>query len=101
MKTAPLKVLLLGWDTPAAPAEAVPPTPALLQALAPRAELTLLLPRLTEPMQLASLVQTTGLGNLTAEELLLLDSRYGSDRALSWQWPAAPYLGATPSPHQA
>lgn len=95
MKTAPLKVLLLGWDAPAAPAEVVPPTPTLLQALAPRADLTLLLPRLSEPMHLSGLVQTTGLGNLTAEELALLEPEQETDRSQHWQWPAAPYQGAT------
>jgi hypothetical protein len=98
MKTAPLKVLLLGWDAPAAPAEAVSSTPTLLQALAPRAELTLLLPRLSEPMRLSSLVQTTGLGNLTAEELVLLEEEPEVDRSQHWQWPAAPYAGATHGP---
>ena len=96
MKTAPLKVLLLGWDTPAVSAEAVPATPALLQALAPRAELTLLLPRLSEPMQLSSLMQTTGLGDMTAEELVMLEADYEANRSEHWQWPAAPYLGGTP-----
>ncbi|WP_375434478.1 glycosyltransferase [uncultured Hymenobacter sp.] len=95
MKTAPLKVLLLGWDTPNVSTEVVPPTTALLQALAPRAELTLLLPRLSEPMQLSSLVQTTGLGNLTAEELVQLEALYESDRSQTLQWPVAPYIGAT------
>ncbi|UOG73751.1 glycosyltransferase [Hymenobacter tibetensis] len=95
MKTTPLKVLLLGWDAPDVPTDVVPPTSTLLQALAPRADLTLLLPRLSEPMRLSSLVQTTGLGNLTAEELVLVESLYESDRSQTIQWPAAPYLGAT------
>ncbi|HEX8424762.1 glycosyltransferase [Hymenobacter sp.] len=101
MKTAPLKVLLLGWDTPNVPTEVVPPTTALLQALAPRAELTLLLPRLSEPMRLSSLVQTTGLGNLSAEELVQLEALYESDRSHTLQWPVAPYLGATPDQENA
>ncbi|MDF7813690.1 glycosyltransferase [Hymenobacter sp. YC55] len=95
MKTNPLKVLLLGWDTPNVSAEVVPPTTALLQALAPRAELTLLLPRISEPMRLSSHVQTTSLGNLTAEELVLLEALYESDKSQTLQWPASPYLGAS------
>jgi hypothetical protein len=46
-------------------------------------------------MRLSSLVQTTGLGNLTAEELALLEPEHEADRSQHWQWPASPYLGAT------
>ena len=95
MKTNPLKVLLLGWDTPNVSTEVVPPTTTLLQALAPRAELTLLLPRISEPMRLSNHVQTTGLGNLTAEELVLLEALYESDKSQTLQWPEAPYRGAS------
>ncbi|MBC6696538.1 glycosyltransferase [Hymenobacter puniceus] len=92
---APLTVLMLGWDAPAE-AEATPAaTPALVEALAPHATLTLLLPHLPEPMQLPAPGTATGLGNLTAEELALADTHFDAIHPETWQSPAAPYLGAT------
>jgi hypothetical protein len=76
----------------------------LLEALAPRADLLLLLPRLPEAVALTSF-QTTGLGNLTSAELEELGSRYENGQSQTGQWPAelhsgvaypaAPYVGSS------
>ncbi|MBD2714909.1 glycosyltransferase [Microvirga sp. STR05] len=98
MTIAPLKVLLLSWDAPAPSSEAsaVPVTsPALVAALAPHADLTLLLPHLSEPMQLSALIRATGLGDLTAADLALTGTERNALRLETWQSPVAPYLGAS------
>ncbi|QNH63355.1 glycosyltransferase [Hymenobacter sediminicola] len=98
MTIAPLKVLLLSWDAPAPSSEAsaVPvTTPTLVAALAPHADLTLLLPHLPEPMQLSSRIHATGLGDLTAADLALTGTERNALRLETWQSPAAPYLGAS------
>ncbi|SHK96664.1 glycosyltransferase [Hymenobacter psychrotolerans] len=98
MTTAPLKVLLLSWDSPAPSSEAsaVPVTTSgLVSALAPYADLTLLLPHLPEPMHLSALVQATSLGDLTAAELALTTTENPVSRLEHRESPAAPYLGAT------
>jgi|GEM_PF-6342544 len=98
MTTTPLKVLLLGWDTPVAPAGVLASpaaAPNLVSALAPRTDLTLLVPYLSEPLRGSVAANITGLGNLTAEELALLEARFNVAHPETWQSPAAPYLGAS------
>ncbi|MBB4600470.1 hypothetical protein HNQ93_000050 [Hymenobacter luteus] len=95
MISAPFSVLLLGWDEAPRTGElSAPGIRSLVQALAPRLPLSVMVPRLPHP-PFATLPTTrlTALAALTPAEAAAPRPR-PDQRPGAWQRPAAPYLGA-------
>ncbi|RPD50408.1 hypothetical protein DNI29_06345 [Hymenobacter sediminis] len=96
MISAPFSVLLLGWDeAPRTGKLSAPGIRSLVQALAPRTPLSVMVPRLPHPpFVTAPTTRLTALAELTPTEAAAPRPR-PDQRPGAWQRPAAPYLGAS------
>lgn len=99
MMSAPVSVLLLGWDeAPRAGEVSTSAVRPVVQALSPRLQLAVVLPREPRPaLAAATGTRITALATLTEAEVATSRPR-PDQRPDQWQQPSAPYVGATETP---
>ncbi|RSK36224.1 glycosyltransferase [Hymenobacter metallilatus] len=91
MPSAPLPVLLLGWNDAPRTGESVPALGLLVETLATTAPVRVMVPHLPAAT-LAPAAQVTSLADLTPDQALA-PSQPANQHPAAWQHPAAPYSG--------